>query len=158
MKAREIMTSAPEVLLPDDTVGEAAGTMARMNVGALPVVEDRSGMRLVGVVTDRDLVVRHVAEGHGEDCAVRHHMTERGEPSEFATVRPEDTVEYVMELMSRHQIRRVPVLDRTDERLVGIVALADVAREVGPVEPAEVVKVLRDISEPVQDLTPAPTG
>lgn len=158
MKARDIMTSAPEVLVPGDTVSRAAGMMDEMNVGALPVVEDRSGMRLLGIVTDRDLVIRHVAEGHEEDCAVRHHMTERGEPSDFATVRPEDSVEYVMELMSRHQVRRIPVVDQSDERLVGIIALADVAREVGPVEPAEVVKVLGDISEPAEDLTPARTG
>ena len=156
MKARDIMASNPEVLVPEDSVSHAASVMKRMDIGALPVVEDRTSMRLVGIVTDRDLVMRHVAEHHTEDCEVRHHMTEREDPSEFATARPEDTVDYVMELMSNHQVRRVPVVADDDERLVGVVALADIAREVGPEEPGEVVRVLEDISEPAKDLTPAP--
>ena len=158
MKAREIMTSKPEVVLPDDTVAGAARVMRELDVGAMPVVADRESMRLVGIVTDRDLVVRHVAEGHTEDCAVRRHMTERAEPADFATARPEDTVDYVMELMLRHQVRRIPVVAEGDKRLVGIVALADVAREVGPRDPAEVVKILSGISEPAADRAPVPTG
>lgn len=158
MKAREIMTSNPRALTPDETVRHAADMMARMDVGALPVVKDRSNMRLMGIVTDRDLVARHVAEGHTEDCAVRHHMTRREDPATFVTVRPEDTVHYVMELMRKHQVRRIPVVADDDERLVGIVALADVALEVGRTEPAEVVKVLAEISEPAKDLTPAPSS
>lgn len=158
MKARDIMASDPEALLPEDSVGHAASVMKRMEIGALPVVEDRTSMRLVGILTDRDLVVRHVAEHHREECEVRHHMTERQEPSEFATARPEDTIEYVMELMSNHQVRRIPVVANGDERLVGIVALADIAREVGPEQPGEVVRVLEDISEPAKDLAPAPTS
>jgi len=158
MKARDIMASNPEALLPDEGVGHAASVMEKMDIGALPVVEGRTTMRLLGIVTDRDLVVRHLAEGHREDCEVRLHMTERGDPSEFATARPEDTVDYVMELMIKHQVRRIPVVADDDERLVGIVALADIAREVGPREPGEVVRVLEQISEPAKDLTPAPRG
>lgn len=160
MKAREIMTSNPEVITPEHTVSHASRIMKRLDVGAMPVVEDTARMRLVGILTDRDLVVRHLAEGHEEDCPVRHHMTRREGPDRFFAVRPEDTAEYVMELMARHQVRRIPVVDRgngADERLVGIVALADVAREIGPREPAEVVTVLEAISEPAKDLTPAPT-
>lgn len=158
MKAREIMTSRPEVAVPDDPVSRASEVMRTLDVGALPVVGDRTDMRLVGIVTDRDLVIRHLAEGHAEDCAVRHHMTEREEPTDLATARPEDTVEYVMELMRQHQVRRIPIVTNGDERLEGIVALADVAREVGPRDPAEVVKVLDDISEPARDRTPVPEG
>lgn len=157
MKARDLMTSNPEVVTPDEAISVAARRMAELDVGAIPVVEDRSGMRLVGIVTDRDLAVRHVAEGHSEDCSVRHHMTRR-EADHFLTVRPEDTVEYVMELMSNHQVRRIPVVDRTDDRLIGIVALADIAREVGPREPAEVVKLLEAISEPARDRAPVPAS
>lgn len=156
MKARDIMASNPEAILPETTVRRAASVMEEMDIGALPVVEDRTGMRLLGIVTDRDLVVRHVAEGHEEDCEVRIHMTTREEAESFATARPEDTVEYVMELMIRNQVRRVPVVADGDERLVGIVALADIAREMGPREPADVVHVLEEISEPARDLTPAP--
>lgn len=118
----------------------------------------REDMRLVGIVTDRDLVVRHVAEDHTEGCSVRRHMTEREGPTEFATARPEDTVEYLMELMTRHQVRRIPIVADGDRRLAGIVALADVAREVGPMDPAAVVRVLSGISEPAKDRTPAPVA
>jgi len=158
MKARDIMTSHPDVITTEDSISTAARRMRELDVGALPVVENPESMRLVGIVTDRDLVVRHVAEGHVSDHSVRRHMTPRLEPSRFLTVRPEDTVDYLMELMSRGQVRRIPVVEGGDERLVGIVALADVAREVGPEEAARVVEVLRQISEPSRDLTPAPSG
>jgi CBS domain-containing protein len=157
MKARDIMFSSPEVVTPDQTVAEAGRLMKSLDVGALPVVEDRAGMRLAGIVTDRDLVMRHVAAGHTEECPVRHAMTPRTDESEFVTVRPEDTTDYVMDVMSRHQIRRVPVLS-ADDRLVGIIALADVAREIGPVAPAEVVKVLEAISAPSTERTPVEVG
>ncbi|MEN8145714.1 MAG: CBS domain-containing protein [Gemmatimonadota bacterium] len=157
MKARDIMFSSPEVLTPDDTLSAAAKMMNDLDVGALPIVGDKSGMRLVGIVTDRDIVMRHVAEGHTEDCPVRHAMTPRTSELEFVTVRPEDTTDYVMDLMTNHQIRRVPVVSPEDQ-LVGIIALADVAREIGPRSPADVVRVLQAISEPSKDRTPAPAG
>ena len=156
MKARDIMTSNPETVTKDAPISEAARMMRELSIGAVPVVEDRSAMHLVGILTDRDLAVRHIAEGHTEDCPVRHAMTKRAD--DFYTVRPEDTVEYVMELMSEHQVRRIPVVDDGDRRLVGIVALADVAREIGPRDPAEVVKLLAAISEPAAERVPAPTG
>lgn len=119
---------------------------------------DRSTMALVGILTDRDLAMRHLAEGHTEDCPVRHAMTKRDEPQQFYTVRSEDTIEYVIELMAEHKVRRIPVVGDDDRRLVGIIALADIAREVGPRDPAEVVKLLEEISEPARDRMPAPTG
>lgn len=158
MKARDIMTASPEAVTPDEPISRAARLMRDLNVGAVPVVEDRSTMHLVGVLTDRDLAMRHLAEGHTEDCPVRHAMTKREEPKQFYTVRPEDTIEYVMELMAEHQVRRIPVVGDDDRRLVGIIALADIAREVGPRDPAEVVKLLEEISEPATDRRPAPTG
>lgn len=158
MKARDIMTSNPEAVLPDEPISRAARLMRELNIGAVPVVEDRTTMHLVGILTDRDLAMRHLAEGHTEDCPTRHAMTKREEPQQFPTVRGEDTVQYVMELMAEHQVRRIPVVADDDRRLVGIIALADVAREVGPRDPAEVVKLLEDISEPATERTPAPTG
>lgn len=158
MKAREIMTFKPETVVPGDAVSRASEVMKTLDVGALPVVADRSEMRLVGIVTDRDLVIRHLAEGHGEDCSVGQHMTEREEPTDLATARPEDTVEYVMELMKRNQVRRIPIVTDGDERLEGIIALADVARELGSRDPADVVEVLDEISEPARDGMPVPEG
>jgi len=158
MKARDIMTSNPEAVTRDEPISKAARLMRELSIGAVPVVEDRSRMHLVGILTDRDLAIRHVAEGHTEDCPVRHTMTERTEEKAFHTARPEDTVEYVIELMSEHQVRRIPVVDDGDRRLVGMIALADVAREIGPRDPAEVVKLLEAISEPAADRTPVPAG
>lgn len=158
MKARDIMTSHPEAVTPDEPISRAARMMRELSIGAVPVVEDRSAMHLVGILTDRDLALRHIAEGHTEDCPVRHAMTKRANGQSFYTVRPEDTVEYVIELMSEHQVRRIPVVDDGDRRLVGIVALADVARDVGPRNPAEVVKLLEAISEPAIERTPAPAS
>jgi len=157
MKARDVMFSSPEVLTPDEHVSHAARRMKELDVGALPVVADRTGMRLIGIVTDRDIVMRHIAEGHREDCPVRHAMTPRTSPEDFVTVRPEDTVEYVMDTMAKHQIRRVPVVNAED-RLVGIMALADIAREVGPRAPADVVRLLEAISVPVVERAPATVG
>lgn len=148
MKARDLMASNPEVLVPEDSVGHAASVMKNMGIGALPVVEDRSGMRLTGILTDRDITLRHVAESHGDDCEVQRHMTGGEGPSEFAAVQPGDGVETVMELMVENKVRRVPVIANEGEELVGIVALADIAREVGPEDPDEVVRVLEAISEP----------
>lgn len=155
MKARELMTSNPEVVTRDEPISRACRMMRTLDVGAVPVVEDRSGMRLVGILTDRDVGLRHVAEGHAEDCPVRHHMSPRESPERFFTVRPEDTAEYVMELVAEHQVRRIPVVDQSDDRLVGIIALADVAREIGPRDPAEVVNLLERISEPAEGRSPA---
>ena len=76
MKAKDIMTTNPRTVTPDTTVREAAQMMKTENVGMLPVVRDRSSRTLVGVVTDRDIAIRHVAEGHGSpECPVREAMS-----------------------------------------------------------------------------------
>jgi len=88
------------------------------------VVESSGSRKLVGVVTDRDIAVRHVAEGHDSaDCPVREAMS-----SSVVTARTDDDIEQVMETMGREQLRRIPVVDERGE-LVGIVAQADIARE-----------------------------
>lgn len=158
MKARDLMTSIPEAVTPEQPVTDAAEIMADLDVGCVPVVEDPETMRLVGAITDRDLAVRHVAEGHGPGCPVRRDMTVREEAEGFATVRPEDTAEFVLRQMSEHQLRRVPVVEENDERLVGIIALADVARRYGTDHPAEVESLLEAVSRPsVQKSMVAPS-
>jgi CBS domain-containing protein len=157
MKAREIMTSNPETVTPDVPVSRVAELMKRLDVGAIPVVADRASRRLVGIVTDRDIAIRHVALEHTMDCPVEDCTTMKEGTDRFLTVRPEDTVDYAMELMGDHQVRRIPVLD-DDDRLVGIIALADVAREVGPRAPERVVDLLERMSEPSVDRTPAPAA
>jgi len=122
-KARDIMTANPQVITADDSVTRAAEIMRDSDVGVVPVVEDQSSMRLAGLVTDRDIAVRVVAEGRNSgDLRARDVMS-----SGISTVRPDDDVNRVMELMKREQVRRVPVCE--GDRLVGIIAQADVATE-----------------------------
>src|SRR5688572_30195990 len=75
MKANEIMTSSPETVTPQDPISRAAQIMRDKDVGLVPVVRDSSSMMLEGVITDRDLAVRHVADGHTKDCSVSSHMS-----------------------------------------------------------------------------------
>ena len=143
MRVNEIMTPDPEVVTLEDTIGRAAAIMRDRDIGSVPVVDDQDRRRLRGIITDRDIAVRHVAEGHRDDCTVAAHMTR--DPVE--TVRPDDDVDTLAETMKRRGVRRVPVVDQ-EGRLVGIVAQADLAVELGPSEPEKVAEVVEKISEP----------
>ena len=142
MRAREIMTPRPEVVTPTDSTQRAATIMRDMDVGFVPVVDDRSHMNLQGVITDRDIAIRHVAEGHSKQCKVQAHMTADG----IQTVGPDDDVSRVMEVMRRSQVRRVPVVD--NGCLVGVIAQADVAEEQASSRPEDVARTVEEISEP----------
>ena len=120
MKIAECMTAEVEVVGPDQPIREAAQFMLRADAGAMPVGE---GDRLVGLVTDRDIAVRAVAAGRGPDTPVRDVMTE-----EVIYCFDDDEVEEVALKMSDRQVRRMPVLSREDETLVGIVSLGDISR------------------------------
>jgi CBS domain-containing protein len=108
----------------------------------VPVVDDKVHMHLTGVVTDRDLVIRCMAERHFRDCRVGDHMTEAG----LDTVSPDAEVAELVRLMERDQVRRVLVTD--EGRLVGIVAQADLALKEGPIEPLVIEEVLERVSAP----------
>jgi CBS-domain-containing membrane protein len=123
-----------------DPLSRAAEIMRDWNVGMVPVVDDTLAMHLVGVITDRDIAVRCVAPRHGGRCPVGAHLT-RGP---LATVEPDDDVREVMERMKAHQVRRLPVV--AGGRLVGVVALADLARLEGPLDPLEVESVVERVS------------
>lgn len=141
MKAREIMTSNPECVTGEDTVEAAARIMRDNDVGFVPVVDDRSSMKLRGVITDRDIAIRHVANGDRDNCRVADHMSE----GRVHSVRPDDDVKQVAELMKREQVRRVPVCDDGD-RLLGVVAQADLAVDAG--DDRQTGRVVAEISEP----------
>ena len=143
MKARSLMTPHPCVVLPDEPVLKAAETMRDHDIGAVPVVDGRESMRLVGVVTDRDLVVRHLAAGHPDDCRVREHMT----TVPLVTVRPGAGVDEVLEVMRERRVRRVMVTDG-EGVLRGVIAQADLLRLEGHDHPRRVERVLETISEP----------
>ena len=136
MKISDIMSRDVQVARPEDTLRDAAETMARIDVGSLPICD---GRRLLGIVTDRDIVVRGLAKGLGADSGVTQVMTEGVE----YCFDDDDLVE-VSDKMAASQIRRIPVVDR-DKNLVGIVSLGDVAREA---RPAEAGDVLEEVSQP----------
>jgi CBS domain-containing protein len=139
MKAEDIMTREPATVTPETPLDEAARLMKDQNVGMLPVVEAEGSLKLSGVVTDRDIVIRHVAEGHTSPCSVQEAMT-----SNIATARPDSDVEEVMSLMASEQVRRIPIVDERGS-LVGVIAQADIVRE-GNDRKAE--KTVEEISQP----------
>ena len=118
MKVSEIMTRGVEVASPDDTLQKAAGRMAELDAGVLPVGEND---RLVGMLTDRDIAVRAVAQGKGPDTKVREAMT-----PEVRYCFEDEDLDDVVRNMGEQKVRRLPVMSR-DKRLVGIVSLGDVA-------------------------------
>ena len=113
------MTSNPTTVGPTNTVAEAAQIMKAEDIGSLPIVE---GDKLVGVITDRDLAIRIVAEGRGTDTTVGDIASKN-----VVTVDPEQSLEDAARLMAEHQVRRLPVVEE-DGRLVGILAQADIAQ------------------------------
>jgi CBS domain-containing protein len=125
MKAQDIMSKNPATVTPTTRVRQAALVMKKEDVGVVPVVEEgTSGKRLVGVLTDRDIAIRLVADGKNPDeCEVRELMSANPK-----TARADDDVSRVMDLMGREQVRRVPIVDERGS-LVGIVAQADIVLE-----------------------------
>ena len=120
MKISEVMTTDVETVTPDQSARDAAKFMLRAEAGSIPVTE---GDRVIGMITDRDIAVRGVAEGRGPDTPVRDLMTDH-----IICARGDDNVDDVAQRMSEQQVRRLPVLD-ADEKLIGIVSLGDLARE-----------------------------
>jgi CBS domain-containing protein len=121
---RELMTTSPTTVAPSAKVVEAARVMRQEDVGSVPVVDD--GDRLAGIVTDRDIVLRIVADGGSPQSTPVGEIMSR----DLVTVDPDQPLDEALRLMARHQVRRLPVCEE-DGRLVGIVAQADVATELG---------------------------
>ena len=122
MKVSEVMTRDVRLIEPTQTIRDAARLMAELDTGIMPV---REGDRLVGMVTDRDITVRAVAQGRGPDTPVREVMTD-----DVKYCFEDDDTDAVARNMADIQVRRLPVLTR-DKRLVGIISLGDLAREAG---------------------------
>jgi CBS domain-containing protein len=121
-KCSEVMTREPVCCEPGDPISKAAEVMKREDVGSVPVVESRADGRLVGIVTDRDIVVKVLADGRGvEQATVREAMT-----SNPVSCREDDDVSRAVSLMEERQVRRIPVV-ASDGRLSGIIAQADIA-------------------------------
>lgn len=138
-KVRDVMTGRPRCVSTESPVSEAARLMESEDVGSLPVLE---GEQLAGIVTDRDIVIRAVAkEKDPRGMPVREVSTR-----DVVTVRPDEDLSEALKLMASHQVRRLPVVD-DENKLVGVLAQADVALEAGEKTVGELVE---EISQPQQ--------
>ena len=137
MKVKDIMSTQVESVRPDASLQEAAQKMRSLDVGALPVLD---GQDLKGMVTDRDITIRATAEGRDpKTTTVREVLS-----PELVSISEDQALEDAARLMQEKQVRRLPVLSG-DQRLVGIVALADVAAEGGK---KEVTRTVQEVSKP----------
>lgn len=135
MRVSEIMTKNVRTASPKATLREVGGIMREGDMGAVPIVD--SG-KLIGIVTDRDIVVRGVADGASGDSPIGNVMT-----TELFTVNPDDFVFEAIRLMGDKQVRRIPVVN-ADGSLAGIVAMADIALEME--DEREIAETLEEIS------------
>ena len=134
---KDLMSRDVKIISPDLTIGEAARNMRDGDFGMMPVGEDN---RMIGTLSDRDIAIRAVAEGKGAGTKVRDVMS-----AGIAWAYEDDSVEQAAKIMSDRQVRRLPVVDR-DKRLVGIVALGDIAVQSSEILPA--AEALAEISKP----------
>lgn len=142
MRVVDIMTPNPYCVTTFQPLFVAAALMRDHDIGMVPIVDD--DRRPIGVITDRDIAIRHVASCHHNDCVCRETMTSNSP----LTVRPTDDVGVVMRLMRQDAVRRVLVTE-PHGRLVGVVATADLLRHADQLGEHEVTAVLRGVSEPV---------
>ena len=134
---KDLMSRDVKVISPDMTIGEAAKKMRDGDFGMMPVGEDD---RMIGTISDRDIAIRAVAEGKDAGTKVRDVMSKG-----ITWAYEDDSVEQAVTVMGKHQVRRLPVVNR-DKRLVGIVALGDFAVEKSEIRPA--AQALAEISKP----------
>src|SRR6476659_317974 len=139
-KVHEVMSDSPRCVTPETPVSEAAELMESEDIGSLPILD---GEQLAGMVTDRDIVIRAVAKGKDPRGMPVSEIASR----ELVTVHADDDIAEALRLMATQQVRRLPVVDN-DDRLVGILAQADIA-----VEAKE-----KAVGEMVEEISKSPTG
>jgi CBS domain-containing protein len=139
-KCNEVMTKKIVCCVPSDPVSKVGELMKSGNVGSIPVVENKKTEKLVGIVTDRDLVLKVVANGlDAKSTKVEAVMTRQ-----VVTCLADDDLQKVLDAMSKHQLRRIPIVDNNN-RVVGIVAQADVATRVD--QPEKTAEMVKEISQ-----------
>ena len=139
-KCNEVMTKDPVCCLPNDSVAKAAELMQSENIGSIPVIENRQSQKLVGIVTDRDLALKIVAEGRDpQTTKVETVMTHN-----VVTCRAEDDLQKALDAMAGHQLRRIPIVDN-DNKILGIIAQADVATRAN--QPEKTAEMVMEISQ-----------
>jgi CBS domain-containing protein len=139
-KVREVMTASPRCVKPETPVVEAARLMKSEDVGSLPILE---GEKVTGIVTDRDIVLQAVAEGKDPSGMPVREVASR----DLVTVSQDEDLSEALKRMVSYQVRRIPVVDE-DDRLVGIVTQADVAREAKE----------KDVGQMLDGISQTPTG
>ena len=139
-KVREVMTDSPRCVTPETPVAEAARLMKSEDVGSLPILD---GEKVTGIVTDRDIVLQAVAEGKDPSGMPVRAVAS----SNLVTVGQDEDLSEALNRMASYQVRRIPVVDEND-RLVGIVAQADIAREAKD----------KDSGQMLQGISQSPTG
>ena len=139
MRCSEIMTPSPVYCLPTYSAYQVALLMRSEDVGSIPVVKNRQDRRLTGIVTDRDLALKVVAEGRDAYDT----LVEDVKSMDIITCEADDDLDEVLKLMERYQLRRIPVVD-SNYQLIGIISQADVATRIG--EPEKTAEVVSEIS------------
>ena len=135
-----MMTKDPICCLPTDTVVKAAQLMKRENIGSIPVIENELTRKLVGIVTDRDLALKVVAQGKdAKSTKVELVMTNM-----LVTCLADDEIQMALDAMSEHQLRRIPIVNN-ENKILGIIAQADVATRVN--KPEKTAEMVKDISQ-----------
>jgi CBS domain-containing protein len=134
------MTKNPICCLPNDMAAKAAELMKSNNIGSVPVIENEQTRKLVGIVTDRDLTLKIVAEGlDAKSTKVDAVMTRK-----VVTCHADDDLQKALDAMAEHQLRRIPVVDN-DNKILGIIAQADVATRVD--QPEKTAEMVKEISQ-----------
>jgi len=139
-KCNEVMTKNPVCCLPNDAVSKVAQLMKSKDFGSVPVIENEQTKKLVGIVTDRDLALKIVAEGRDPKSTKAEEVMTR----KVVTCRAEDDLQKALDAMSGHKLRRIPVVDNNNG-IVGIIAQADVATRVD--QPEKTAAMVTGISQ-----------
>ena len=139
-KCSEVMTKNPVCCLPSDTVSKVAKLMKSDDIGPIPIVEDEQTRMLVGILTDRDLAVKIVAEGRDPNSTKAEEVMTR----KVVTCHADDKLQKALDAMSEHRLRRIPVVDKNN-CVLGIIAQADVATRTN--RPEKTAAMVREISK-----------
>lgn len=141
MKVNEIMTADPAVCTAEGSIADAARLMATHDCGEIPVVDNRESRKPIGVITDRDIACRAVANGKGPESKIAEFMSR-----DVVTCSLGGDIQECMDKMEQYQLRHIPIVD-AQGRICGIVAQADLAKKTGQRETAHVVS---GVSQPTQ--------
>ena len=139
-KCSQVMTKNPVCCLPNDTVSKVAQLMKSKDFGSVPIIENEQTKKVVGIVTDRDLTLKIVAEGRDPKSTKAEEVMTR----KVVTCRAEDDLQKALDAMSEHKLRRIPVVDNNNG-IVGIIAQADVATRFD--QPEKTAAVVKGISQ-----------